>query len=57
MDTGKFLVIVMGIFLSYNVIMKALNVIDNLINARRYSKLVNHNRSDIDIDEDFKDIV
>ena len=51
METGKFLIIVMSISLSYNVIMKMLKVINNLINTWRYSRVLSRNRSDIDIDD------
>lgn len=66
MDTGKFLIILIGIVLAYDVIMKGLNVLDNLINTKRYSLSLNRNRNEIDIDEDlnetnidedFKDII
>lgn len=51
MDTGTFLIIAIGVTLAYKIIMKLLEVVNNAIEAKRFSRTYRNKGVDIDFDD------
>jgi hypothetical protein len=51
MDTGTFLIIAIGVILTYKVVMKILEVVNTAISNKRYTRVYRSKGIDVDFDD------